>query len=200
MTDSGRMWIMCGLSMCIGAGIVFVTRRHISIPTEPQQLNVALENLLPDTRFPGISAVKTPTLIEFLDYQCPPCRKIDIELSNISKSPFGLRRIVRHLPLRMHSQAMPAAILAEEARIEGKFDQIHTQLMQSSLDSDSLKKLAFEHNIPTSQESIAKTRISQDIEDAKKIGITGTPTMILCLPGNKTYRIQSISEIRKLML
>jgi predicted DsbA family dithiol-disulfide isomerase len=198
MTDSARTWIMCCLSTCIGAGIVFATRRQPA-PSTVQKLNISQADIVPESRFNQSYLNKYPLLIEFLDYQCPPCRSLDDALVEYLASSPDLRRIVRHFPLSMHKYSMEAAILAEESSLQGDFDQVHKRLMHSSLNPAALKKIALEENIKTNKKHEAKIRVEKDIADAKRIGITGTPTLVLYLSPGKIYRVNSISDIRKLI-
>jgi hypothetical protein len=70
------------------------------------------------------------TLVEFGDYQCPPCREANRELSPIlEKCRFKLRFVFRNLPLvSIHKYAMEAAVLAAMARDQGKFWAMHDEL------------------------------------------------------------------------
>lgn len=194
MTDSVRMWVMCSLSTLIGAGMVFAMNRRPSAPiAPPKKLSIPLESVLPKSRFADVLPLKNPVVVEFMDYQCPPCRSLD------KKFPASIRRIVRHLPLSMHSQAMPAAILAEQARLDSKLDALHPKLIDSDLKSDSLAKLATEQNISEVHKVEAKQNIAADVADAKKIGIPGTPTMIVCLPSGEMYQTSSLSQVKELI-
>jgi hypothetical protein len=84
---------------------------------------VPLETILPSKGFSNYLSVKTPIIVECMDYDCPSCRRIE------SKIPKEITRIVRHLPLTMHSRSMPAAVLAETSRIDRKFDLLHPKLI-----------------------------------------------------------------------
>jgi protein-disulfide isomerase len=145
------------------------------------------------SRFSNILPLKNPVIVEFMDYQCPPCRVLD------NKFPKDITRIVRHLPLKMHPRAMFAAILAEKAHRDSKLDSIHSQLLNSDLSVESLKKLATDKSITSRWEVQAKSNIAADMADAKKIGVQGTPTMIVCLPSGEMYQASSLSQVKKLI-
>ena len=70
------------------------------------------------------------TLIEYGDYQCPPCsnsaRAVDRLLAEY---PRELRFVYRHFPTRRHRNAMPAAKAAEAAERQGKFWEMHAALL-----------------------------------------------------------------------
>jgi protein-disulfide isomerase len=142
------------------------------------------------------------TLIEFGDYQCPPCRAAHKILPPIlTKYKGKLRYTFRNLPLtRIHRNAMPAAIIAEAARLTGGFWPIHDSLYDSEkLDRTSIKLICNENGmkIPVNTEfaSKAKSRIESDVAYSKKYGINSTPDFLLCTPDGKVIHLNSLSEI-----
>ena len=69
------------------------------------------------------------TLIEYGDYQCPPCRNSALAVERLlAEHPRDLRFIYRHFPTRRHRNAVPAARAAEAAEQQGKFWEMHAML------------------------------------------------------------------------
>ncbi len=59
------------------------------------------------------------TIVEFFDYQCPYCRRVQTTLNELlARYPKDLRLVLRQNPLPFHARALPAANLALEARAE----------------------------------------------------------------------------------
>jgi protein-disulfide isomerase len=59
------------------------------------------------------------TIVEFFDYQCPYCRRVQATLDELlTRYPKDLRLVLRQNPLPFHARALPAANLALEARAE----------------------------------------------------------------------------------
>ena len=59
------------------------------------------------------------TIVEFFDYQCPYCRRVEATMNELlTRYPKDLRIVLRQNPLPFHSRALPAANLALEARAE----------------------------------------------------------------------------------
>jgi protein-disulfide isomerase len=59
------------------------------------------------------------TIVEFFDYQCPYCRRVEATMAELlTRYPKDLRIVLRQNPLPFHARALPAANLALEARAE----------------------------------------------------------------------------------
>lgn len=71
------------------------------------------------------------TLEIYGDFQCPPCAKTSAVIDSLAKD-YGtrLRVIFREFPLAMHQQALPAALAAEAAGLQGHFWEMHDMLYQ----------------------------------------------------------------------
>lgn len=139
-------------------------------------------------------------IVEFGDYQCPPCRRAHQRLSEKVKASGGKYRLVfRHFPLEMHKSAFASAVAAEMAGESGKFEQMHDLLYsrQAMLSDEYVSYLLKSVGVATQdvqRRRKAEQRVKNDTAFAEKIGITGTPTLILCVAGEKP-RVVSASEI-----
>ena len=74
------------------------------------------------------------TLVEFIDYQCPFCRRVEPTREQLHQKYGNLLRFcIRHNPLPFHARALPAARLAIEAWKEkgnAAFWQAHRKLLE----------------------------------------------------------------------
>jgi protein-disulfide isomerase len=128
------------------------------------------------------------TIVEFSDFQCPFCGRVNPTLQQIEKD-YGkdLSISFRHLPLPFHENAMPAAEAAEAAREQGKFWEMHDKLFanQTALTRPDLDKYAKEIGLDMSKYTTAmdthkfKDRIAKDSADAEKYGARGTPNFFI---------------------
>jgi len=105
----------------------------------------------------------------------------------LDKHPDSVKIVFKHYPLAFHKQALPAALASMAAGEQGKFWEYHDELFlhQSSLSSakylEIAENLGFDlkkFSLDMMRPSIRK-KIEQDISDAKKAGVTGTPTIFV---------------------
>lgn len=130
-------------------------------------------------------------IIEFYDYQCPFCKKVQPEIE-LLKEKFG-RNIsfsYAHYPLDYHKSAVDAAIAVECAGNQGKFSEYHNQLFQNqdSLDLGTLSfmNLASNVNVPNLDtftdcfnNKETKNIVNAGIKLGRKIGVNSIPTFII---------------------
>ncbi len=86
----------------------------------------------PVLRIPvGSSPVDGPadawvTIVEFSDFECPFCARVQPTLASVLPE-FGadVRLVFKNFPLSMHAHARPAAVAAECAHRQGRFWEFH---------------------------------------------------------------------------
>ena len=124
-------------------------------------------------------------LLEYSDYQCPFCGRVQSTIQKLlekyqDRVAFGYR----HFPLSFHKEADEAAIAAECAREQKKFEDFHQLLYsrQKEHDKEDLKKYAREIKVKDPMKfdkclDNEKYRglVNQDMKDGSILGITGTP-------------------------
>ncbi len=141
---------------------------------------------------PILGDLKAPvTLVEFTDYQCPFCRKFYLQAYKELKKDYidtgKLRLVLRDLPLGFHQYAKPAAISAHCAGEQDKFWQMHDALFDGGGKFTPDDILGFAKSIELDNSSFKSCLnsgrynqgIEQDVKDARKAGITGTPGFVL---------------------
>jgi protein-disulfide isomerase len=87
------------------------------------------------TTFPGVPVGTSPvsgpsdalvTIVEFSDFECTFCGRVQPTLRTVLSGAGGDVRIVfKHFPLSMHAHARPAAIAADCAHAQGLFWKFH---------------------------------------------------------------------------
>ncbi|MFC1615969.1 DsbA family protein [Patescibacteria group bacterium] len=137
------------------------------------------------------------TIVEFSDYQCPFCsrfaagtlKEIDEKYIQTGKVKF----VFRDLPLDGHTQAYPASLFAECAREQAGdevYFKVHDELFATvgtgeSFDFDKIADFAVELGVDKAKaktcfdEDKYKEEIEADRDEARSIGISGTPAFIV---------------------
>lgn len=141
-------------------------------------------------------------LIEFGDYECPPCRMLAGKVKEKTEiAGSRLKFVFKNYPLSFHPSAMPAALAAESAREQGKFRQMHDRLYTSTdLSSAGIQTLAAELKLNAAQfdrdrDGIAKHRVADDMKLFQKLKLQGTPSFVLRLPDGGAYLLGNLGQI-----
>jgi len=128
------------------------------------------------------------TIVQFSDYQCPFCSRVEPTMDKIMEEYKGKVRVAwRDLPLPFHPNAMPAAIAARAAGEQGKFWEMHKKLFadQAHLDRETYEKYAQELGLNMGKFKAAldaqkgKEGIEADAAAGGKIGARGTPAFFI---------------------
>lgn len=132
----------------------------------------------------------------YTDYQCPYCAKAEPKFEEAAKKLDGIMNVtVRHMPLNMHANAVPAALAVEAAEAQGKHLEMANKLFATQNDWKSIKerdKLRtlfndYAKELGLNVEEFDKALlasdtvkpIQRDYEHAVKIGVKGTPTFVV---------------------
>jgi protein-disulfide isomerase len=129
------------------------------------------------------------TVVMFTDFQCPACAGVHPVLKKVlAEYADKVRFVVRDFPLvQIHENAFQSAIAAGAANAQGKFYE-YTEVLyknQNALDAVSLKKYAADLglNVKQFEADLANPKIAdeirKDIEDGKRYGLSGTPTVFV---------------------
>jgi len=143
------------------------------------------------------------TLVEFGDYECPPCRRMNGELHQyIINHSSALRLTFRNYPLdKIHPHAHRAARCAEAARIEGHFWQTHDYLYSGDrLSDDMITKAAIKDYPANNQnERLITDKIAADVAAANSAGVDGTPSFFLCNGSSHVYRLSTWKQVERFL-
>lgn len=75
------------------------------------------------------------TIVEFGDYECPFCRRLEPALrALLAEYSEEVAIVYRHVPLTYHEHAYQAARLAECAAVQDRFPEAHTRLYDVELE------------------------------------------------------------------
>ncbi|MBH25314.1 MAG: thioredoxin [Myxococcales bacterium] len=124
------------------------------------------------------------TIVEFSDFQCPFCGRVNPTLAQIQKEYGDKVRIsFKQLPLPFHKDAFLAAEAALAAGEQGKFWEYHDILFQNqkALKRPDLEKYAEQLQLNMGKFKAAldsnkfKKQVEQEMAMARKVGARGTP-------------------------
>ena len=130
------------------------------------------------------------TLIEFSDYECPFCKKWNVEVYPRLKEQYGdkIRFVFRDFPLyNIHPNAIPAAESANCAGEQDKYWEYHDLLFAGGKPLGRDTYLAYAQQLGIEQSAfekcIADRRHQQEVEGdlqyASNLGVQSTPTFFI---------------------
>jgi Na+/H+ antiporter NhaA/predicted DsbA family dithiol-disulfide isomerase len=148
----------------------------LAVPVDPRRDHV---------RGPAKAPV---TLIEYGDFECPYCGQAEAVIRELMADYGDLRYVWRHLPLTdVHPHAQLAAEGSEAAARQGKFWEMHDQLLehQGALTAEDLIGYASDLGLAAGQfahdlsRGAGAARIDEDVDSADVSGVSGTPTFFI---------------------
>lgn len=140
---------------------------------------------------PTLGKAKAPVQIFlFTDFQCPFCNRLRTTLDTIMADPDYKDKVMivyKNMPLPFHSNAQKAAEAGMYAHRYGKFVEMHNAMFedQDNLTIDDLKAKAKSVGLDPDKlekaldDETYKDTVQKDIDIAKALGISGTPTMVI---------------------
>ena len=170
---------------------VLFAEAGVKILLEPPRVEVSVIDGTPDRGTPDAPVV----LIEYTDFQCPYCARVQPTLDELMKRYEGqIRHVFKQLPLPMHKEAQLAGAASLCAQDQGKFWEFHDWLFanQRALSRDSMVAQAGELGMDTEvftaciDEGKYLGTVRADMAEANSFGITGTPGFLIngrVLPG-----------------
>ncbi len=154
-----------------------------------QVVNIDFSVNIDLTGSPFLGPEKAPvTIVEFSDFECPYCSKtVALNEALLAKYPTQVKIVFKQFPLSFHKQAQPAALAALAAHHQGKFWQYHDLLFenQKALSEagyvEAAKKVGLDVQKFNSDRNSPGTRqqLEYDINEGRKAGVRGTPTLFL---------------------
>ncbi len=129
------------------------------------------------------------TLVAFMDYECPYCRRAAAAFAELPRRyPNDLRIVFRHLPLPSHRAADGAARAAVAAHRQGKFWQFSERLLAPEVTGlgrttflDLARALGLDEArfLADLDGPEAAARVREDMLHARRLGLDATPGFFL---------------------
>jgi len=167
---------------------------HVSYDLEP--FRVSLDTAGEPSRGPANAPV---TIVEFSDFECPSCAKLEPILHKL-EDHYGdkLRLVFKQFPLHIHPHARKAAEASLCAHAQGKFWPFHDALfadqkaleiedLQAKADAVGLDPTTFFDCLTSGDQAEA---VRQDIREGTIVGASGTPALYIngrVVTGNVSY-------------
>ena len=189
-------------------GAIDITQKPDSTqtPQEPSQEIEKVDVSLDDDPMKGDENAPV-TIVEFSDFQCPFCGKVEPTVKQILDIYKGKVKLVyRDFPLNSHEFAQKAAEASECADEQDKFWEYHDKLFenQDALTIEDLKKYASGLELDTVKFNDCldsgkyESEVQKDFEDGQKYGVSGTPAFFIngkLISGNQPFSVfQQIIE------
>ncbi|GAA2887469.1 DsbA family protein [Microbacterium esteraromaticum] len=148
-----------------------------------------------------------PTLVEFLVFECEACGAFYPVVEQIRADYAGeINYVVRYFPLPGHFNSMNAALAAEAAAPQGKFEEMYARLFetqaqwgeQQTSHAELFRTFAQDLGLDLDayDEAIAspatKERVEADLNDGQHLDISGTPTFFL---DGKKLELAQLSDL-----
>lgn len=129
-------------------------------------------------------------IMQFVDLQCPACRHYHQTVLGpiLQAEPEDISYVFIHLPLRIHSEALPAAIAAECAGAQGRFSEFVdvTFEQQASLVNSPFHQLARDAGVEDEEKfaaCLARGERTPAIERGRALAdslvVEATPTIVV---------------------
>ncbi len=128
------------------------------------------------------------TIVEFMDFQCPFCRRAAPTIKQV-REKYGdqVRLVYMDFPLNIHEHALDAALAARCAAEQGKFWPYHDQLFadQSKLAPADLKQDAKKLGLEPARFDACldtgkyRSAVEADLKQGTGLGIDGTPAFFI---------------------
>ncbi len=126
-----------------------------------------------------------PIIVEFLDFQCSPCRQLWPSAKDFRRIHPEIRWVLVNYPLPVHPDAFAAAVCFSIARRFGQGEAMAEHLMSdkvslstSSLNTD-LARMGLKRLVGLPQAATFESQVLREVRLAKAIGVRGTPSLFV---------------------
>jgi protein-disulfide isomerase len=125
------------------------------------------------------------TVTEFFDYRCPYCKAATPALPAFLEKHKNVRFVFKELPI-LSEASEHAARMALAAKMQGKYQAVHTALMSAPvLDDQTIDQILMSRGVDVAKahKDAQGPEIKAHLEDVKKLamtlGVGGTPAFIV---------------------
>ena len=163
------------------------------------------ESILRDPAAPTAGNLKGDvTIVEWFDYQCPYCKKMNPELMKAVRGDGHIRLVFKDWPI-FGPASTYAAKLVLATKYQKKYEQAHNALMavngrlnedrvRATLTQAGIDVARADHDLETHRKDI-DALLARNDEQASALGFQGTPAFII---GH--YRVPGVLDAKNLKL
>jgi protein-disulfide isomerase len=184
-----------GVLTALGGSMLFAGLSARTAYAAPKNDTLPMDNVLSESavlRDPDLFVAGNPdgdiTIVNYTDYQCPYCRKSDVDLRQVVKDDGKIRLIFKDWPI-LGPASVSAAKMVLAAKYQDKYIQAHEALITatSRLTDDIIRERLAAGGIDVDRAAkdleTNKVRIGEILArndgQAKAFGFRGTPAFII---------------------
>ena len=188
------LWINVGAitAVILASMIAVMAMSNTSVNSAP--VAETPEVVREDSHVLGEPGTGNAVLVEFLDFECEACGAAYPFIESLREKYAGeVTFVARYFPIPSHKNALNAAIAAEAAAQQGKFEEMYRKLFETQREwgeqQDSRAPLFREYadelglDLAQYDKDVAKPatreRVLADQADGTALGVQGTPTFFL---------------------
>jgi len=155
-------------------------------------------NVLLSGRIPILGRPDAPFfLVEFLDYQCGPCRGLASKIERFTASG-RVALVIRHLPgEQSHPFARRAAAYVAGMNDSEAAREAHQSMMKLRWSEEGWREFMAKSPIPTVSPTVVDRLLAEDRAAANAALVQATPTLFL-VHGSDVYEVFNPDEISRL--
>jgi protein-disulfide isomerase len=128
------------------------------------------------------------TIVAFLDYNCPFCKKVTPALAKLVAADGGVRLVYKDWPI-LAASSVDGARMALAAKYQGKYEQAHAALMAvpgrnrrermaEAIRNAGVDMTRLEADLKTHDSEISAL-INRNRDEADSLGLEGTPVFLI---------------------
>jgi len=162
-----------------------------------------VRSVMPGARFVTGQPNSSVAVLEFADFECPPCRMQYKEIENAVLGSQGKASLfLQSFPLAMHRHAKDLSLIALALK-DDEFRKFSD--LAYSLDGPALDQLIVDYQTKlTLKKSPWRNRSLADLakvqRSALNAGVTGTPTvLVINFPKNQVWRCLGVAALNKVL-
>lgn len=175
----------------VAAVMVLVNRPS---PAEEAAAAATAQTVRPDSRVLDDGGEDAVTVVEFLDFECESCGAAYPYVEQLREQYAGkITYVVRYFPLPGHFNSTNAAVAAEAAGRQGKFEEMYHALFQSQTEwgeagesrADLFRSFAEEIGLDMAEydrdvaDPETTARVKADLAEGQALGVSRTPTFFV---------------------
>ncbi|WP_082462177.1 thioredoxin domain-containing protein [Agromyces sp. Leaf222] len=190
------LWINVGavFAFLLVVVIIFLVTRPTSSEPNANSTTAPNEVIREDSHILGEPGATDVTLVEFLDFECEACGAAFPFIESLRQKYAGeVTFVARYFPIPSHQNALNAAIAAEAAGRQDKFEEMYMKLFETQTQwaeqqdskADVFRQYADELGLDLDQydadvaDPTTEERVLSDQTDGTALGVSGTPTLFL---------------------